>query len=209
MYLPILFKEKFSCLIVGGGQVATRKVDTLLQVSSEITIIAPRITAAIDRNARAASIRWYQREYAPGDCRGFQLVIAATPFREINRAVSDEARDLGIPVNVVDDPALSTFIFPAVWRSQSLLVAVSTEGVAPFLAAEIRNRLADYAQGMGFWVKTAGNFREIVRKEIADPGEREKLYRRFVEAGPLPEDERPPASGRLCDWLQWIENIKR
>lgn len=209
MCLPLLFKEGFCCLIVGGGQVATRKTDTLLRIACGITVIAPQITEVIAQGVRIGAIRWIQREYAPGDCKGFQLVIAATPIRDINRKVSDEASELGIPVNVVDDPELSTFIFPAIWRDKSLLVAVSTEGVAPFMAAEIRNRLAGCAQGMGCWVEIAGDFREIVRNEIKDPGEREELYRRFVNAGPPGENERPPASGRLSDWLIWIENLQR
>jgi siroheme synthase-like protein len=207
MYFPLLFKDAFSSLIVGGGQVATRKVDTLLQIRCGITIIAPQISELIDRNIQARSIHWIQREYAMGDCKGFQLVIAATPVREINRRVSEEARELGIPVNVVDDPALSTFIFPAIWRHKSLLLAVSTEGVAPFLAAEIRNRLAGSAQGMGSWVEIAGKFREIVRNEIKSATEREKLYRRFIDAGPPGEDQSPPDSGRLSDWLTWISSL--
>jgi len=112
MYLPLLLKGSFSSLIVGGGQVATRKMEILLSVPAEITVLAPRITDPIDRNVRSGSIRWIQRAYASGDCQGFQLAIAATPFREVNRQISDEARKLGIPVNVLDDPALSTFIFP-------------------------------------------------------------------------------------------------
>jgi siroheme synthase-like protein len=209
MYLPLLFEDNFSSLIVGGGQVATRKMETLLQVPSRITIVAPRIADRIDRNVQGGSIRWIPREYALGDCRGFQLVIAATPVKEVNRKVSDEARELGIPVNVVDDPALSTVIFPAIWRDKSLLVAVSTEGVAPFMASEIRNRLACHAEGMGYWVEIAGRFRDVVRNEVRDPGEREKLYKRFVDAGQPKEDDCPPASGKLSDWLRWIDNIKR
>jgi uroporphyrin-III C-methyltransferase/precorrin-2 dehydrogenase/sirohydrochlorin ferrochelatase len=118
--------------------------------------------------------------------------------------VSDEAKGLGIPVNVVDDPELSTFIFPAVWRDRSLIIAVSTEGVAPFLAAEIRSRVAAHSDPMSRWVEIAGDFRKIVRKEIANPEEREDMYRRFVLAGPPAENNHPPTSRCLSDWLSWI-----
>jgi uroporphyrin-III C-methyltransferase/precorrin-2 dehydrogenase/sirohydrochlorin ferrochelatase len=208
MYLPLLFKENLSCLIIGGGQVATRKVETLCRLACSITVIAPEVTEPVELSIRAGAIRWIRREYVPGDCRGFQLVIAATPVREVNRRVSGEARELGIPVNVVDDPELSTFIFPAVWRDRSLIIAVSTEGVAPFMAAEIRNRLSEQADQMGRWVEMAGNFREIVRSAIDDSGEREELYRRFASAGPPPEDSHPPANSRLEDWLTWIDSFQ-
>lgn len=209
MYFPLLVKDNFSILVVGGGEVAARKIETLLQIHCGITIIAPQIANLIDRNVQIGSIRWIQREYAPGDCKGFQLVIAATPTREVNRKVSDEAREMGILVNVVDDPVLSTFIFPAVWRHKSLLVAVSTEGIAPFMAAEIRDRLAGHARGMGSWLKIAGDFREIVRNEVNNPKEREKFYRRFADAGPPSEDQPPPESGHLSDWLVWIDSIRK
>jgi siroheme synthase-like protein len=209
MYFPLLIKDNFSTLVVGGGKVAARKIESLLQIRCRITIIAPQIANLIDRNVQNGSIRWIQREYAPGDCKGFQLVIAATPIREINYKVSEEAREMGILVNVVDDPVLSTFIFPAVWRYRSLLVAVSTEGMAPFMAAEIRDRLASHAQGMGSWLEIAGDFREIVRNEVKNPKEREKFYRRFADAGPPSEDQPPPESGHLSDWLVWIDSIRK
>jgi uroporphyrin-III C-methyltransferase / precorrin-2 dehydrogenase / sirohydrochlorin ferrochelatase len=209
MYLPLLFKNGLSCLIVGGGQVASRKIEALVQMPCTITIIAPHISDLIAEEVRRGSVRWLEREYILGDCKGFQLVIAATPFRKINRQVSDEARELGIPINVVDDPALSTVIFPAVWRDRSLLVAVSTEGTAPFVAAEIRTRLAGCAQGMGRWVAIGGRFREVVRKEVKNADERKNLYQQFLDAGLPDESDNPPDSNRLNDWLSWLNNIRK
>ncbi len=208
MYLPLLFKEGFACLMVGGGQVATRKIRALLDTHCDITIVAPRISDLAAEEVRKGSIRWLEREYIQGDCKGFQLVVAATPLREVNRRVSEEARELGIPINVVDDPTLSTVIFPAVWRDKSLLLAVSTEGVAPFMAAEIRTLIAPCMQGMGRWVEIGGRFREVVRREIKDARERENLYRRFLDAGQPEESADPPNSTRLSDWLQWLDGIR-
>jgi uroporphyrin-III C-methyltransferase/precorrin-2 dehydrogenase/sirohydrochlorin ferrochelatase len=209
MYLPLLFKEGVSCLLVGGGQVASRKVETLLAMPCKVTVVAPHISDFIAEQARKGSMRWQEREYVRGDCRGFQLIVAATPVREVNRGVSEEARELGIPVNVVDDPELSTVIFPAVWRDKSLLLAVSTEGVAPFMAAEIRTRLARSAQGMGKWVDIGGRFRDVVRREIKDPDEKEKLYRRFLDAGEPEVIQDPPGSTRLHEWLLWLDDIRK
>ena len=207
MYLPLLFKDGFSCLIVGGGQVASRKIEVLLELPCEITVVAPTITESIQQKIRIGSLRWVEREYVSGDCNGFQLVIAATPVREINRGISDEAKGLGIPVNVVDDPALSTVIFPAIWRDQSLVVAVSTEGIAPFMASRIRTRLATSMQSMGKWIEIAGMFRSAVHREIQIPSEREKYYRLFPDSGPPGDFDSPSADAQLSDWLSWLEHI--
>jgi siroheme synthase-like protein len=207
MYLPLLFKTGLSCLFVGGGQVASRKIETLLEMPCAITIVAPHLSELAAEEVRKGSVHWLEREYARGDCKGFQLVVAATPIREVNRRVSEEAREQGIPINVVDDLLLSTVIFPAVWRDKSLLVAVSTEGIAPFMAAEIRTLLASCAHGMGQWVEIAGRFREIVRNDIKDANERKRLYRRFLDAGQPKEIDTPPMSAGLNDWLSWLDNI--
>jgi len=207
MFYPLLFKDGLPCLIVGGGQVASRKVEILRQLSQSITVVSPYITNAISQAARGGFVRWLEREYIRGDCNGFQLVIAATPHREINRQISNEAKSHGIPVNVVDDPELSTIIFPAVWREGPLLLAVSTEGVAPFMAAEIRNQLARYAAKMGRWVEIGGRFRAVVRSEVQDPRMRQDLYRQFAAAGQPAESNPPPNSRQLNDWLLWLERI--
>jgi siroheme synthase-like protein len=208
MFLPLLLKEGFSCLMVGGGQVAARKAAVLLEMPCAITIIAPQIADQICRVVQAGTVRWVEREYRLGDCSGFQLIIAATPVRAVNRSVSDEAKKLCIPVNVVDDPSLSTIIFPAVWREKSLVFAVSTEGVAPFMASKIRTRLAANTHELGAWVEIAGRFRAVVRKEIKDPGEKEELFKMFPDQRPRTCDN-PPEEGRLSDWLIWLEKITR
>jgi siroheme synthase-like protein len=206
MFLPLLLKDGFSCLIVGGGQVAARKIKILTEMPCSITLIAPQIDDSVYQKVQNGSIQWAQREFQSGDCRGVQLVIAATPIREINRIVSDEAKCFGIPVNVVDDPLLSTVIFPAISRDKSLVIAVSTEGVAPFMASKIRNRLAACASGLGEWVEIAGRFRAAVRAEIKDPRRREELFRLFPERKPY---ENPPEKATLDDWLIWLDRLKR
>jgi uroporphyrin-III C-methyltransferase / precorrin-2 dehydrogenase / sirohydrochlorin ferrochelatase len=209
MYLPLLFKDGFSCLIIGGGQVAARKIEVLPELSCEITVVSPLIAESIEQKVRAGSIRWIGREYVSGDCSGFQLVIAATAVREINQNISDEAKALGIPVNVVDDPALSTVIFPAVWRDKSLVVAVSTEGVAPFMASKIRTRLAASMQTMGNWVEIAGRYRAAVRKEIQDADERGKYYHIFPDSGPPGDSDSPSSAEPLSSWLSWLDCIDK
>lgn len=132
-------------------------------------------------------------------------MVAATPHAEVNRTVSQEAQDLGIPINVVDAPELCTVIFGAIWRDGPLTVAVSSGGIAPFMAAAVRNRIADAAAGMGSWIDAAGRFRAAVRAEVSDRAEREGLYRRFetnIQRRLPPGQEQ---TWTLSDWVEWLE----
>lgn len=206
MFFPLYFKtDQLPCLIVGGGSVAAGKIELLLDAGCALTVIAP----AIDEGVREASVHgllsWRPREYRAGDCRGFRLVVAATPHAEVNRTVSQEAQDLGIPINVVDAPELCTVIFGAIWRDGPLTVAVSSGGIAPFMAAAVRNRIADAAAGMGSWIDAAGRFRAAVRAEVSDRAEREGLYRRFetnIQRRLPPGQEQ---TWTLSDWVEWLE----
>ncbi|MBN2241855.1 MAG: bifunctional precorrin-2 dehydrogenase/sirohydrochlorin ferrochelatase [Acidobacteria bacterium] len=207
MYLPLFFKSGCPCLVVGGGRVASHKIGILLDAACRVVIVAPEITGFAAKAVHKHSVRWLERDYAAGDCEGYQLIIAATPSREVNRSVSEEARERGIPVNVVDDPELSTVIFPAIWRERSLSIAVSTGGVAPFMAAEIRSRLGRYARGLGDWVETGARFRETVKKSVQGAENRNSLYRKFLRTVRPGNHGAPPDSFLLDDWTEWMGKI--
>jgi uroporphyrin-III C-methyltransferase/precorrin-2 dehydrogenase/sirohydrochlorin ferrochelatase len=209
MFLPLFFKSGLSCLVVGGGNVASHKIRILLDAQCRITLVAPLISPTIAEEVKKRSLRWLDREYAAGDCAGYHLVIAATPAREINRRVSEEAIKEGIPVNVVDDPELSTVIFPAIWREESLSIAVSTGGAAPFMSAGIRTLLARYAGGLGIWVERGRRFRDTVKKEVAKTEEKNALYRRFLDVGPAVGSAAPPDGAELKDWLAWMDAMEK
>ena len=206
MFLPLHFKMKqLSCLIIGGGNVAAHKVEILVSTGCPLTVIAPAIDNSIRLSMERGQLCWRERAFASGDCAGFQLVIAATPHRAINRTVYEEARNLGIPVNVVDDPELCTVFFGAAWQEGQLTVSVSSGGSAPFMAAELRDRIAGANAGMGAWVDAAAHFRAAVRGEVTDVEERKRLYRRFAgEANSSPPGD-PPQSTHLMDWLRWLD----
>lgn len=209
MFLPLFFKGGLSCLVIGGGRVASHKIRILLDSSCIVTVIAPRISEYVSRALKQQHVRWIQREYIAGDCEGYSLVIAATPAREVNRLVSEESRERRIPINVVDDPDLSTVIFPAIWREQALAIAVGTGGAAPFMAAEIRSRISRFAQGLGAWVEIGKRFRETVKTEVQDTDEKNALYKRFLDAGqPDPASGPPPEGMDLKGWLDWLERLQ-
>jgi uroporphyrin-III C-methyltransferase/precorrin-2 dehydrogenase/sirohydrochlorin ferrochelatase len=206
MFLPLHFKTKqLSCLIIGGGNVAARKVETLTSAGCLVTVVAPAIDSHIRHAVERSQVRWRARAFAAGDCAGFQLVIAATPHRAVNRTVSEEARSLGIPVNVVDDPELCTVFFGAVWQDGPLTVSVSSGGTAPFMAMALRDGIAKAHAGMGAWVDAAAHFRRAVRSEVTNVEERHRLYRRFADEAKSRPPDKLPQSTLLMEWLNWLE----
>ena len=113
MYPVMLSLSGRRVLVVGGGEVALRKVEGLLAEKALPTVIAPEVVDALDDLARRGAIEVHRRCHRPGDGRGFALVFAATDDREVNARVFAEAQDAGIWVNVADDPELCSFHLPA------------------------------------------------------------------------------------------------
>ena len=209
MFLPLVFKGAgMHCLIVGGGDVAARKVELLSAAGCAVTVIAPRVHEGIRSAIESRQVRWIAREFSAGDCRGNQLVIAATGHRKVNRAIFDEATSLCIPVNVVDDPELCTVHFPAVSQHGPLTLAVSTGGGAPFMAAAVRDRIDQEGVSLARWVEIAAQFRSVVRSEISERDEKNRLYRQFVDAIQPGNPPDPPESKMLSDWIVWLEKLR-
>jgi uroporphyrin-III C-methyltransferase/precorrin-2 dehydrogenase/sirohydrochlorin ferrochelatase len=179
----------------------------LCGLGCRVTIVAPEVHEVARAAVAAGRLSWERRPYSPGDCKSFQLVVAATDRREVNRAVFEEARASGIPVNVVDDPELCTAIFPAVLRDGPLTVAVSTSGIAPFMASEVRNRISASLGSTGRWTEAAGRFRTAVRARFSDPADRARWYTRFTEAVRPDRAPDPPAGDNFEDWAQWLETL--
>ena len=123
------------CIVVGGGSVALRKVEGLLEVGAAVTVIAP------EHVALPAEVSVLRRVYQPGDLAGARLVIAATNDSAVNAEVAREAEERGILVNVVDDPARCSFILPALLRRGALCLAISTGGASPTFARRLREQL--------------------------------------------------------------------
>ncbi len=141
-YLPIFLDVSGRrCVVVGGGDVAARKVASLLDAGAEVVVVSPSLVAVLAELARDGRIMHIQRAYEAGDITGAALVYAATDDAELHRRIYDEARAGGIPVNVADVPSLCTFITPAVMTRGSLKIAVSTGGASPAMAKRIIVRL--------------------------------------------------------------------
>lgn len=144
-FYPLSLRLKsLRVLVVGGGRVATRKVDGALAAGARIRVIAPLVTARLLALAKAKRLEWKARGFRPDDVRAFQprLVFTATDDSRVNRAVAARARQSGALVNVADDPAASDFHVPAVLRRAPIMIAVSTGGASPATAAALRDLIA-------------------------------------------------------------------
>ncbi|HSC81362.1 MAG TPA: siroheme synthase CysG [Chitinolyticbacter sp.] len=178
-YFPIFLDLNAQpCLVVGGGEVALRKVTLLLQAGARVTVVAPTLCAALAERAGRGEIAHLARDWRDGDLAGQRLAIAATDNSEVNAAVHAAGEAAGVLVNAVDSPAHCRFIVPAIVDRSPLVLAISSGGNAPVLARQLRARIEAWLpHGYGVLARLAGALRERVKARFAD----ERARRRFWE----------------------------
>ena len=154
-------------MLIGGGEIAARKLSLLLAAGAQVVLIAPRLCKTIADLKADGKIEHVVGTFRPEQIDGAALVFAATDDAEMNRAVSDQAKARGIPVNVVDQPKLCTFIMPSIIDRSPVIAAVSTGGASPVLARLIRARLETLIPaGYGRLADLMARFRDAVKKRI-------------------------------------------
>jgi precorrin-2 dehydrogenase/sirohydrochlorin ferrochelatase len=165
------------CVIVGGGKVAAGKVSGLLSRGAEIEVVSPEAVRPIQAKARARTLTWHRRVFAPEDVRGAFLVIAATNSSEVNGAVFRACRAQRVLCNSVDDPEHCDFFYPAVVRRGHLQIAISTSGNLPALAARLRKELEEqFGEEWSDWVEHVGKLRRDIRDQrLSSQKRREQL----------------------------------
>ena len=131
------------CVVVGGGEVAGRKVAALLEAGARVCVISPQLTAELQRLASISAVEHLARDWRSEDLKDCLLAFAATDDPEVHRAIAEEARALRVPINVADEPELCDFIVPSVVRRGDLQIAISTSGASPALASRIRRDLQE------------------------------------------------------------------
>ena len=129
------------CVVIGGGEVATRKVEGLLAAGARVTVISPQVSSEIARLRDEVRIAHVAREYQEGDLEGFEVCMVATDDGTVNAQVAAEGRRRRVWVNASDDPANCDFILPSVIRRGDVVVAASTGGSSPALARRLREEL--------------------------------------------------------------------
>ncbi len=151
------------CIVIGAGNLAESKIDSLRAAHAEVTVIAPVASARIVDLAAGGEIDWKQREYVAGDLTGYFLAVAATDDPAVNRAVYKEATEKNVLCNAVDDPPFCDFYFPSVVRRGDLQIAISTSGASPALAQRLRKEInAQLPLDLGDWVTDLGHLRREV-----------------------------------------------
>jgi len=174
-YMVNLVVEGREALIVGGGEIASRKVEDLLAAKARVTLVAPSVCQKIE--ALADRIQLHRRPYDPGDIGDAFVVIAATDDEDLNTAVSRDCAARNVPVNVVDRPALCTFTVPATVHRGDLTIAIATNGRCPALASILREELEGrYGEEYGELVERFAQLRqEMIAQGWSGPKIREKL----------------------------------
>jgi precorrin-2 dehydrogenase / sirohydrochlorin ferrochelatase len=171
------------CLVVGGGATAERKAVSLLDAGAAVTVVSPDLTPGLLARARAGEVRRIARRYHTGDLDGALLVIAATDDPELHRKIAAEARAAGVPINVVDQPELCSFITPAVVTRGTLQIAVSTGGTSPALAARIRRGLErNFGDEYGLALEILRAARGALKASRLSPDERARRLRALADS---------------------------
>lgn len=186
--LPIFIKLKNRrCVVIGGGEVATRKVVMLLKAEAAVTVISPQLCAELAQLLADNSISHLATAFAPKQLDDACIVVAATDDEAVNAAVSAAAQQRNIPVNVVDAPHLCTFTMPSIIDRSPIVIAISSSGKAPVLARLLRARLETLIPGTyGRLALLAGEFRQQVKQRFASMQQR-RIFWEEVFQGPIAE----------------------
>lgn len=140
--LPVALRiENWRCVVVGGGRVANRKTRSLLDAGAHVTVIAPTVHDSLFDLERAARIVLHRRAFAPGDCTGARIVVAATNDPVVNAHVATESERVGALVNRADDADVGDLAFGAVARLRNITMMVATEGLNPAVARWLRDHV--------------------------------------------------------------------
>ena len=187
-YLPVFMNLRGrTSVVIGGGEVALRKIGMLLKAHANVTVVAPELCPELSDWHAQGKVAHVAARFESPQLDGAQLVIAATDDEEVNRQVSIAAQARNIPVNVVDAPELCTFVVPSVVDRSPIVIAVSSGGKAPVLARLVRTRLETLIPASyGRLAQLAGEFRDQVKARFPTSQQR-RIFWESVFQGPIAE----------------------
>jgi len=189
---PIFLKlDGKRCLVVGGTALLEAKVQSLLSRGAEVKLVADYVTDEIRRLAEEGRIRWEKRSFRTTDLDRMTLVVAADRDQAVNRSVFAESEARNLPCNVVDQPALCNFYYPAVVERGQLQIAISTGGLSPSLASRIRAELEQqFGPEYGEWVDALGRARERILTSLTPSERRTRILKRIASKHALEQFRR-------------------
>jgi uroporphyrin-III C-methyltransferase/precorrin-2 dehydrogenase/sirohydrochlorin ferrochelatase len=198
-YLPIFADLKQRpVLVVGGGEVAARKIDLLLRAGAQVRIVAQALSPELEQRKQAAEVSWLAQAFLPEQLDDVFLVIAATDDAALNAEVFEQANQRFVMANVVDDQPKCSFIFPSIVDRSPIVVAISSSGKAPVLARMLREKLETLLPtSLGQMADIAGRWRESVKTQFTSMRARRRFWEQafagrfasLASAGKLAEAE--------------------
>ncbi len=185
-YFPVFLDANYiTAVIIGGGEVASRKIELLLKSTTNITIMSKDVCASVERLINLHQLTWLKHNYQIGHLSHINLVIAATDNNLVNKAIAEEASTLNILTNVVDQPALCTYITPAIIDRSPMIIALSSSGSAPILIRMLREQIEKtLPQGYGKLADFSYKFREHVKARVKGLRNRRSFWENTLR-GPI------------------------
>lgn len=183
-YYPIhLDVKNRNCLVVGGGAVGNRKVNTLLMCGAGVTVVSLDPTPQLKKLAAERSIILRERAYRSADLKGMFLVIGATDDEKLNRQISKDAEQIGILCNIADRPEACNFILPSIVQRGDLVITISTSGQSPALAKHIRRKMeAQFGGEYADFLLLMGAIRKKLLSQTHEPEAHKALFNQLIDS---------------------------
>ena len=183
-YYPIhLDIKNRDCLIVGGGAVGTRKVNTLIECGASVTVVSPDPTPELTKLASEGSVTLKKRAYRNDDLTGMFLVIGATDDERLNRQISKDAEQAQILCNIADRPEVCNFILPSIVCRGDLVITISTSGKSPALAKHLRQKLeTQFGPEYADFLFLMGAIRRRLLSEAHEPEAHKALFNQLIDS---------------------------
>lgn len=207
----MLLDEK-KCLVVGGGEVAARKVEGLLDAGAIVTVVSPAICEAIETLVGKKCVKWLKSEWRGDLLNGAAAMIVATDDVAVNRRAAADARAAKVPVNVADMPDECDFILPSVFRRGPITIAAGTGGLSPALSAHLRRKLQDtIGEEYASAAETLGKLRKMLDTAAISPDKRRAIFKELVSLGlaeKIKEKDQPAVESFIREVIgRYVENV--
>lgn len=183
-YFPIFIEiESYPALVIGGGKVAARKVGNLLEFgATDITVVSPVICPEMKSLISQNRLKYIEKKYKRGMARKYRIVFSATGDPVAEKRIYKDCVGRGVLLNVADAPELCNFIMPATVKRGDLIAAISTQGVAPFYAKSVKEKIADLLPPVeSKIIRFAGEFRRrLLKLNELTQSEKNAMFERFL-----------------------------
>jgi len=186
-YYPVFIKlDGETALVVGGGRVAQRKIETLLEYGASVRIVSKELTGKLKQFIESGDIRHVGEKFESRHLDGAFMVIAATDDKKLNREISEAARKRGLLINAVDQPPDCNFIVPSIVKKGDLTIAISTSGKSPALAKKLREKMdGQFGSEYRTFLTLMGRLRKEVLKMGLPHNENGRIFKEIVDSDVL------------------------